>query len=214
MLTTTHIRFSKRPASYRVTTREAFTATSWIKSLSGHSGKLLRAVPAGRYSRRPLVAREPHGMVELAAAAVSPARERILEAAERVVGDVGAARLTLDSVAQAAGVSKGGLLYHFPSKEVLLCALAKRYVETMSECVEQAKTDLGETGGRDLKACIVGILEQQPRAKMRGMGAALLAAAANDLTLLEVIRERIAQYMQQIESSNVDFARAAIVTLA
>ena len=153
-------------------------------------------------------------MVELAAAAVSPARERILEAAERVVGDVGAARLTLDSVAQAAGVSKGGLLYHFPSKEVLLCALAKRYVETMSECVEQAKTDLGETGGRDLKACIVGILEQQPRAKMRGMGAALLAAAANDLTLLEVIRERIAQYMQQIESSNVDFARAAIVTLA
>ena len=54
-------------------------------------------------------------MVE-AHAAVSPARDRILEAAERVVAEVGAARLTLDVVAQAAGVSKGGLLYHFPSK--------------------------------------------------------------------------------------------------
>jgi hypothetical protein len=46
------------------------------------------------------------------------------------------------------------------------------------------------------------------------MGAALFAAAANDLTLLDMIRDRIAQYMQQIEDSNVDFARAAIVTLA
>lgn len=153
-------------------------------------------------------------MVESASAVVSPVRERILEAAERVVGDVGAARMTLDGVAQSAGVSKGGLLYHFPSKEALLGALAKRYVEGMVDCVEQAKSGVGETEGRDLKACIVGILEQQPRTKVLGMGAALFATAANDLTLLEVIRERIAQYMQQLENSNVDFARAAIVTLA
>ncbi|MET0534590.1 MAG: TetR/AcrR family transcriptional regulator [Steroidobacter sp.] len=152
-------------------------------------------------------------MAELASA-VSPARERILEAAERVVGDVGAARMTLEGVAQAAGVSKGGLLYHFPSKEALLGALAKRYVEGMVDCVEQAKSGLGEGGGRDLKACIVGVLDPQSRAKVRGMGAALFAAAANDLTLLEVIRERIAHFMSQLEDSNVDFARAAIVTLA
>jgi AcrR family transcriptional regulator len=153
-------------------------------------------------------------MVELASAVVSPVRERILEAAERVVGDVGAARMTIDGVAHAAGVSKGGLLYHFPSKEALLGALAKRYVEGMMDCVEQAKSGTGETEGRDLKACIVGILEQQPRAKMLGMGAALFAAAANDLALLEVIRERIAQYTRQLETSNLNFARAAIVTLA
>jgi AcrR family transcriptional regulator len=143
-------------------------------------------------------------MAELASA-VSPARERILEAAERVVGDVGAARMTLEGVAQAAGVSKGGLLYHFPTKEALLGALAKRYVEGMVDCVEQAK---GTTGGQDLRACIVGILDPQQRAKVRGMGAALFAAAANDLTLLEV------HFMRQLEDSNVDFARAAIVTLA
>jgi AcrR family transcriptional regulator len=149
-------------------------------------------------------------MVELASA-VSPVRERILEAAERVVGDVGAARMTLEGVAQAAGVSKGGLLYHFPTKEALLGALAQRYVEGMIDCVEQAK---GDTGAHDLRACIVGILDPQQRAKVRGMGAALFAAAANDLTLLEVIRERIAHFMRQLEDSNVDFARAAIVTLA
>lgn len=153
-------------------------------------------------------------MVEIASA-VSPVRDRILEAAERVVGDVGAARMTLEGVAQAAGVSKGGLLYHFPTKEALLGALAKRYVEGMVECVELAKSGMAEMGARELKACIVGVLDRQSRAKVRGMGAALFAAAANDLTLLEVIRERIAQFTRQLEEGgNVDFARAAVVTLA
>src|SRR4029450_10379480 len=71
--------------------------------------------------------------------ASTPVRDRILEAAERVVGDIGAGRMTLDVVAQAAGVSKGGLLYHFPSKESLLGALAQRYVQSMEQRIEGAK---------------------------------------------------------------------------
>src|SRR5262245_63093644 len=142
-----------------------------------------------------------------------PARDRIIEAAERVVTDVGAARLTLDVVAQAAGVSKGGLLYHFPTKEALLGALAQRYVDCMQHCIDSAKDGLGESEtGRDLKACIIGILGSDPRSK--AMGAALMATAANDLTLLEVIRERLVAYNQELAGSSADFARAAIVTLA
>jgi AcrR family transcriptional regulator len=142
-----------------------------------------------------------------------PARERILEAAERVVSEVGAARLTLDGVAQAAGVSKGGLLYHFPSKESLLGALAQRYVDSMEHCIDAAKSTISASDqGRDLKACILGVLGNDPRSK--AMGAALMAAAANDLTLLEVIRQRISDYTDEIAESHADFARAAIVTLA
>jgi AcrR family transcriptional regulator len=151
-------------------------------------------------------------MVE-AHAVPAPAHDRILEAAERVVAEVGAARLTLDVVAQAAGVSKGGLLYHFPSKESLLGALAQRYVQSMEHCIEDAEGRISEQDqSRDLKACIVGILGSDPRSK--AMGAALLATAANDLTLLEVIRERLAAYNQELAASSADFARAAIVTLA
>jgi AcrR family transcriptional regulator len=152
-------------------------------------------------------------MVELPTA-VTPARDRILEAAERVVADVGAARLTLDVVAHSAGVSKGGLLYHFPSKESLLSALAQRYVDSMEHCIEAAKSDLGESvRSRDLKACIVGILGRDPRSK--AMGAALFATAANDVTLLEVIRECIAKCTNDL-AANTDwkFARAAVVALA
>ncbi len=143
---------------------------------------------------------------------VGSARERILEAAERVITEVGAARMTLDGVAHAAGVSKGGLLYHFPSKESLLGALAQRYVDSFDECIGAARGELQEGSSRDLKACILGVLGSDPRSK--GMGAVLLATAANDLALLEVIRERIAEYTAEIEAQSADFARAAIVSLA
>ena len=156
-------------------------------------------------------------MAELSVA-VTPAHDRILEAPERVVAEVGAARLTLEGVAQAASVSKGGLLYHFPSKESLLSALAQRYVDNMQRCIDAAKTDLGEgVPSRDLKACVIGMLGRDPRSKAhsKALGAALLATAANDITLLEVIRNCIAKCTKELEQdSTVKFARAAIVALA
>jgi F0F1-type ATP synthase delta subunit len=50
--------------------------------------------------------------------------------------------------------------------------------------------------------------------RLKAMGAVLLATAANDLTLLEVIRTRIAEHTRELAESNVDFARASIVMLA
>jgi AcrR family transcriptional regulator len=51
------------------------------------------------------------------------AREKILLAFERLLIDEGERAATLDAVAGAAGVSKGGLLYHFKSKEALTSGL-------------------------------------------------------------------------------------------
>lgn len=141
------------------------------------------------------------------------ARDRILEAVERVVADVGAARLTLDLVAQAAGVSKGGLLYHFPSKESLFSALAHRYVESMDHCINSAKCDIGEgDAARELKACVLGFLGTDRRSK--AMASALLAAAVNDPTVVDVVRNHVAQHTDELIAANANFARAAIVTLA
>ena len=40
-------------------------------------------------------------------------REKILDAAAELVAEIGAGRLTLDAVAEKAGLSKGGLLYDY-----------------------------------------------------------------------------------------------------
>lgn len=53
-------------------------------------------------------------------------RDRILDALEQLLLEAGPLHTTLEAVATAAGVSKGGLLYHFPSKEAMLAAMVRR----------------------------------------------------------------------------------------
>jgi len=48
---------------------------------------------------------------------------------------MGARHLTLDAVAREAGVSKGGLLYHFPSKEGLLTAMVESFCGQLAKAV-------------------------------------------------------------------------------
>ncbi|ANG85942.1 TetR/AcrR family transcriptional regulator [Microbacterium aurantiacum] len=54
------------------------------------------------------------------------AKERVLDAFEAILVDDGDRAATMDATARAAGVSKGGLLYHFASKEALEGALLER----------------------------------------------------------------------------------------
>ncbi|MEQ1953063.1 TetR/AcrR family transcriptional regulator [Mesorhizobium sp. CN2-181] len=61
------------------------------------------------------------------------ARAKILAAAADIARDVGPANLSLDAVAARAGVSKGGLLYHFPSKAELLKAIVEDHLRHFEE---------------------------------------------------------------------------------
>lgn len=54
------------------------------------------------------------------------ARERVLDAFEALVIADGERAATLDATAKAAGVSKGGLLYHFGSKDELIAGMLER----------------------------------------------------------------------------------------
>jgi AcrR family transcriptional regulator len=60
---------------------------------------------------------------------MASARDRVLDAYESLLIDAGPAAATLDAVAAAAGVSKGGLLYHFASKDALAAGLLTRLRE-------------------------------------------------------------------------------------
>lgn len=69
------------------------------------------------------------------------AREKVLDAVEQVLVERGLSGLTLESVAERAGVSKGGLLYHFPSKAKLVDGLFERLTELHATAVAGAPTD-------------------------------------------------------------------------
>jgi AcrR family transcriptional regulator len=54
------------------------------------------------------------------------ARDRVLDAFEAILVDDGERAATMDATARAAAVSKGGLLYHFGTKDALELALIER----------------------------------------------------------------------------------------
>lgn len=56
-------------------------------------------------------------------------RTRILEAAVRVTERDGITSLTLQSAADEAGVTKPGLMYHFPTRQALVVAIQEYLVE-------------------------------------------------------------------------------------
>jgi AcrR family transcriptional regulator len=62
-------------------------------------------------------------------------RDRLLDSAEAVLAEHGSHGLTLAAVAAHAGVSKGGLLYHFASKDALITALIERLIASFDEQV-------------------------------------------------------------------------------
>ena len=73
--------------------------------------------------------------------AQTSARDRVLSAYEELLINEGPGRTTLDAVTALAGVSKGGLLYHFKNKEALAAGLLERLKELAAEDLEQMRTD-------------------------------------------------------------------------
>lgn len=70
-------------------------------------------------------------------------RARLLECAARLIVDQGLPSLTLENVAREAGVSKGGLLHHYPGKTALIDGLFEEVVNWFDSLVEDA-LDPGE----------------------------------------------------------------------
>lgn len=68
------------------------------------------------------------------------ARESVLDAFEAILVDGGERSATLDATARRANVSKGGLLYHFASKEALESGLIDRLGRLVDVDIEAITT--------------------------------------------------------------------------
>jgi AcrR family transcriptional regulator len=63
-------------------------------------------------------------------------RSKILDAAVRVVDRDGLTGVTFDSVSAEAGVTRGGMMYHFPSREALLQAINQNLADQWEASLE------------------------------------------------------------------------------
>jgi len=146
------------------------------------------------------------------------ARTAVLDAAERVLVERTPAAFTLDAVAAAAGVSKGGLIYHYPSKEALLEALMARAVEAVE--AELAPAMASADPGAFARAYLDVTMPVEPEPDEDAASAAsptvaaLTAAVTLDPHLLRPLRTAYARWQERLERDGIDPAAATAVRLA
>lgn len=146
-------------------------------------------------------------------AGTASSRDRILDAAERLVVQTGASHLTLDGVAQSAGVSKGGLLYHFPTKEALLEGMIERHFEAVDRRVAELHSTNDSRAANPLLAMLTALFETVGPEK-RAVGAALIAASGTNPQLMAPCRAHYADVLRQLETLPCGFEEAALLLLA
>lgn len=106
----------------------------------------------------------------------SPTRDRILDAAQDLICAGGVGGFTLEAVARLADISKGGLLYHFSTKDLLISGLHQRLAEHLegrlrdAECqgipvllafIRELRQDY-ESGGRRFAPLLLAREQQDP----------------------------------------------------
>lgn len=127
--------------------------------------------------------------------AAKPARARansrklILDAASALVAEAGAAHLTLEAVAQRAGVSKGGLLYNFPTKLDLLQAMVQSYVEGILTLASEEGSAAQSGVTRALHTLLESRLGMAGRERAAKPSHGFLAAMVEHPQLLDPVRE-------------------------
>lgn len=139
-------------------------------------------------------------------------RQNILRAAYQFVQREGGDRLTLEAVAHEAGLSKGGLLYHFPTKDALVGGMVAYLIDQFEGDLERAFSQEADGTGAWLRAYI-RVSCSSPEEEVNG-DSALLAAVANNPSLLEPLRAHYASWQSHTENDGVPPARATIIRLA
>ena len=117
--------------------------------------------------------------------------EQLLEAAEAVILRQGIGNLTLSAVAAEAGMSKGGLLHHFPTKNNLIEALVVRSAEQWRKSYQDAFQKRSEGPGRmsrgRLDYCMTDAEDWTEQ--MLHLSSAVFTALAQDPKLVQPMRD-------------------------
>ena len=127
-------------------------------------------------------------------------REKIFKAATDAISEKGVNNLTLNEVCKRAEISKGGLLYHFPSKDQLIKALVE-YNETTFENQMKSSSKLNSNKVNSKKSILESYIDVTFDSEnlFNETSKGLLAAVLLNHDLLEPIKDRSKRLEKQMK---------------
>ena len=127
-------------------------------------------------------------------------RDRILAAATEVIKQEGVSSLTLDKVAARAGVSKGGFLYHFGSKNALIIGLLNQTMGVLDTELNVLADGIDASQGAFALAYLDYVRE--PTKAATDTAVSILAAAALDDDLLDSTRSTFHRWQDRLRQDD------------
>lgn len=141
-------------------------------------------------------------------------RTALLNSAAALVAEHGYSALTLEAVGERIGVSKGGVLYHFPTKEALVAALLEQ-LSTGFDADQVAAHDEDPTGpGAWTRAYLAASGTPTEGDSAHVAAVAFLAVIGYDPALLAPIQEQYALWVDRLDDDGLPGVDAHVVRLA
>lgn len=137
----------------------------------------------------------------------------ILDAAEKVVARDGAANLTIDAVANEAGVSKATVLYDHKSKQGLIRSMVERAVALDNRLNDEAAARFSARDSAVIRGRIAAAAQPIPE-QFRPVALNLCAALAQDGDLRSAVQENQRKVIASILSDSQSPRGALIAYLA
>lgn len=139
-------------------------------------------------------------------------KQLILDVAMQLLAEKGKVGFSLQSVADAVGVTKGGLLHHFPNKQILMQATVKEVIGQLDGAIDDYIAQDLEPYGRFTRAYIYFTLQQDAKSIGR-LFAALSMAMLTDQAFNEQwilwLNGRLEQHVSTDDSMDLKLLRLA-----
>lgn len=140
-------------------------------------------------------------------------QRRILEAAARAIATKGVG-VSLDTIARGAGVSKGGLMHHFPSRDELLTALMGDLLAQFNEAVTAALDPADDAPGRLTRAYVRAVFADLENGERAREQITVMGMIGSDPGVTALVQDDDAEWRERILADGLDPLRAEVITKA
>jgi AcrR family transcriptional regulator len=128
-------------------------------------------------------------------------RRSLIEQAETIALQQGLGAVTVQAVADAAGVTKGGFFHHFSSKQALLEAVVQDMLGRFAEVVEQTIAQDAEPWGRFTRAYVVATFAD-PAFRAGGQWSALHVSMMGEPALRQIYTEWLDEKLNRFHETD------------
>lgn len=129
----------------------------------------------------------------------------VLETAQKLIAEKGSGALTFEALSKASGITRGGITYHFPTKDALLRALVEHDMEQWME----AEKSFAPDGVCDQTAALIASIRSFTTStpEYRRFVSGLIGAAMLEPDLLDPVRKFHCERFSQLDWDEADIRR-------